>query len=562
MEPVGATVLQAQNLLQTVTRAITWWNQTVNDEVAEELSLFAKNLKHNIIVLSWRKVAKNTTSIYAIEALQKDLQQGQRDAERILMENVVESLWNAEQTFSELLRVHHRVITSFQIYLLFTIMDVALDLKNMQRFEAAMVRVQSDIAKAYSATNPYMRKELKAQMRKDIRDMFILLLLETTLHGQSIEEVISIIKGNEQEAQTDDLEKIFSDLVAAAHEKSLGSRADKKLVVSTLGHCKSTSDGLKWYHDPITWEIMSDPVKASDRRTYDRWTLIYHAREMQLSPFDKTPHLQIVFDDIDVRSRLFQKFPEQEQMFYQLRHKYRQEALEKANDYWCDQSEVLVMLDHVLAWSEKDEECLEKRKEILMRMNEEMVEEMGIDIPTYSSSSSSSESFMAVASPNSRVDTTALPELMSRLDRGYKAFWEGDYSEAANSFTAAISLAPRSESLYSKRSASRALLHRYDEALTDATVALALKPNWAEGYLRLAIAYQGMKRYREALGAYRKGLEADPNNEEILASLAELHVARRKERGYRLLISSQKSLVYLVLSFATLQLLRRKYLHR
>ncbi|KAL2641762.1 hypothetical protein R1flu_009349 [Riccia fluitans] len=386
VEPVGATVLTAQSLLQTVTRAITWWNQTVNDEVAEELSLFAKNLKHNIVVLSWRKVAKNTTSIYAIEALQKDLQQGQRDAERILMENVVESLWNAEQTFSELLRLHHRVITSFQIYLLFTIMDVALDLKNMQRFEAAMVRVQSDIAKAYSATNPYMRKELKAQMRKDIRDMFILLLLETTLHGQSIEEVISIIKGNELEAQTDDLEKIFSDLVAAAYEKdSLGWKADKKLVeeVSTLGHDESTSDGLKWYHDPVTWEIMSDPVKASDRRTYDRWTLIHHAREMQLSPFDKTPRLQIVFDDIDVRSRLFQKFPEQEQIFYQLRHKYRQEALEKANDNYCDQSEVLVMLDHVLAWSENDEECLEKRKEILMRMK--MVEEMGIDIPTCSS---------------------------------------------------------------------------------------------------------------------------------------------------------------------------------
>lgn len=69
MEPVSLTVSLAQTLLQTVTRAITWWNQTENAEVAEELSLFAKNLKHNIGVLSWRKVAKNTTSTYAIGTL-------------------------------------------------------------------------------------------------------------------------------------------------------------------------------------------------------------------------------------------------------------------------------------------------------------------------------------------------------------------------------------------------------------------------------------------------------------------------------------------------------------
>ncbi|KAL3677739.1 hypothetical protein R1sor_020695 [Riccia sorocarpa] len=462
MEPVGSTVLTAQKLVQTVTRAITWWNQTENEDVAEELNLFAKNLKRNIVVLSWRKVAKNTTSIYAIEALQEELQQGQRDAERILMENVVESLWNAEQTFSELALVHHRVITAFQIYLLFTIMDAALDLKKMQRFEAAIIRVQSDIAKAYSATNSYVRKELKAQMRKDIRDMFLLLLMETTLGGQSIKEVISIVKGDERQAQTDDLEKIFSDLVAAAQEKdSSGIRPEKKVVRGqevASDHGKST-DCLKWYHDPITWEIMCDPVKASDRRTYDRWTLIHHAREMKLSPFDRSPNLQIVFDDIDVRSRLFQKFPEQEQMFHQLRHKYRQEALLKANEYWCDPAEVLVMLDHVLAWSENDEDCLEKRNEMLMRMN--MVgaynEEMGMDIPTYSPSASS-DSFMAVASPNLRLATAALPKLMSRLERRYKL--EGGRLKAGRYFTAAISLTP-----------SISWCHPCGEAFVDATVA-------------------------------------------------------------------------------------------
>lgn len=59
-----------------------------------------------------------------VEALQGDLRRGQKDAERILMENVVESLWHATKTMSELLLIHQRVITSFQIQLLLIIVDV------------------------------------------------------------------------------------------------------------------------------------------------------------------------------------------------------------------------------------------------------------------------------------------------------------------------------------------------------------------------------------------------------------------------------------------------------
>ncbi|BBN01812.1 hypothetical protein MPTK1_2g10460 [Marchantia polymorpha subsp. ruderalis] len=376
MEPVSLTVSLAQTLLQTVTRAITWWNQTENAEVAEELSLFAKNLKHNIGVLSWRKVAKNTTSTYAIEALQGDLRRGQKDAERILMENVVESLWHATKTMSELLLIHQRVITSFQIQLLLIIVDVTLDNKEMQKFHAAVDRMQAELVTAYATTNAAStRKELKAHMRKDLQEMFVPLLAAMRSHGQSIEEVICIIKGDERQAQTDDLEKIFADLVAAAHERdgpgsSSSSRRDKTTAmepVSSSGFYKSNT--LKWYHDPITWEVMCDPVKASDRRTYDRWTLIHHASSMKLSPFDRSPHLQIIFDDIDVRSRLFQKYPEQEEIYRTLRSRYRQQALEKANGEDCNPDEVLVMLNHVLAWAENDDECRAKRDEMLMRVS-------------------------------------------------------------------------------------------------------------------------------------------------------------------------------------------------
>ncbi|KAG6555216.1 hypothetical protein Mapa_003256 [Marchantia paleacea] len=562
MEPVSLTVSLAQTLLQTVTRAITWWNQTENAEVAEELSLFAKNLKHNIGVLSWRKVAKNTTSTYAIEALQEDLRQGQKDAERILMENVVESLWNAKKTMSELLLIHQRVITSFQIQLLLIIVDVTLDNKEMQKFHAAMDRVQAELLKAYATTNASSRKELKAHMRKDLQEMFLPLLAAMRSHGQSIEEVICIIKGDERQAQTDDLEKIFADLVAAAaNEKdSLGSsRRDKTPAVeqvSTSGIYKSNT--LKWYHDPITWEVMCDPVKASDRRTYDRWTLIHHASSMKLSPFDRSPHLQIIFDDIDVRSRLFHKYPEQEEIYRDLRSKYRRQALEKANSENCNPDEVLVMLNHVLAWAENDNECRAKRDEMLKRISRS-----NDDSLSSSSSGSVSNNPMQISSSNSSIDSPEFPQLMSWLERAYAektkgdaAFSEGNYGEAVEYFTSAISLAPQSESLYSKRSASNAFLHNYQEALEDAKIALELKPDWAEGYLRLATAYQGMKHHREAIAAYKKGLESDPTNEEIKSGLAAAQGAHWKERGYKF-ICSQSHLLYLVISFLTLRVLQK-----
>lgn len=111
----------------------------------------------------------------------------------------------------------------------------------------------------------------------------------------------------------------------------------------------------KWYRDPITGEIMCDPVKASDRRTYDRWTLLDTKCSTNLS-------LSVVFDDIDVRSRLFQKFPDLAQKFKARRNEYRAQALDKASQgRW---REALLMLNHVLAWDEDDSECTARRDDI------------------------------------------------------------------------------------------------------------------------------------------------------------------------------------------------------
>ncbi|OAE25144.1 hypothetical protein AXG93_3217s1610 [Marchantia polymorpha subsp. ruderalis] len=558
MEPVSLTVSLAQTLLQTVTRAITWWNQTENAEVAEELSLFAKNLKHNIGVLSWRKVAKNTTSTYAIGTLTPRPPTIQTPPSARLRD---ETDFHNFHLTGETQKRAEKELSREAIETI-----VTLDNKEMQKFHAAVDRMQAELVTAYATTNAAStRKELKAHMRKDLQEMFVPLLAAMRSHGQSIEEVICIIKGDERQAQTDDLEKIFADLVAAAHERdgpgsSSSSRRDKTTAmepVSSSGFYKSNT--LKWYHDPITWEVMCDPVKASDRRTYDRWTLIHHASSMKLSPFDRSPHLQIIFDDIDVRSRLFQKYPEQEEIYRTLRSRYRQQALEKANGEDCNPDEVLVMLNHVLAWAENDDECRAKRDEMLMRVSRSNND----DMLSSSSSGSVSNNPMQISSSNSSIDSPEFPQLMSWLERAYAektkgdaAFSEGNYGEAVEYFTSAIFLAPLSESLYSKRSASNAFLHNYQEALEDAKIALELNPDWAEGYLRLATAYQGMKNHREAIAAYKKGLESDPTNEAIKSGLAAAQGAHWKEKGFKF-ICSQSHLLYLVISFLTLRVLQK-----
>lgn len=91
--------------------------------------------------------------------------------------------------------------------------QVTLDNKEMQKFHAAVDRMQAELVTAYATTNAAStRKELKAHMRKDLQEMFVPLLAAMRSHGQSIEEVICIIKGDERQAQTDDLEKIFADV--------------------------------------------------------------------------------------------------------------------------------------------------------------------------------------------------------------------------------------------------------------------------------------------------------------------------------------------------------------
>jgi hypothetical protein len=65
----------------------------------------------------------------------------------------------------------------------------------------------------------------------------------------------------------------------------------------------STTNAL--FIDPVTYDVMEDPVVCSDGHTYDRST----AERMSTSPFTRVP-LTVLADNVDLRGAIFEANPE------------------------------------------------------------------------------------------------------------------------------------------------------------------------------------------------------------------------------------------------------------
>ncbi|CAM6092395.1 unnamed protein product [Calypogeia fissa] len=125
----------------------------------------------------------------------------------------------------------------------------------------------------------------------------------------------------------------------------------------------------KWYEDPIIWDKMCDPVMCSDGRTYDRWTIV--DKGLTRSPYDRKTTFSILCDNIDVRSKLFEAFPEQELQFRERRKKYREEALQHARAYPNEIADAMEKLTNVLKWLPLDIECQNTLSSLSIRLSQE-----------------------------------------------------------------------------------------------------------------------------------------------------------------------------------------------
>lgn len=120
-------------------------------------------------------------------------------------------------------------------------------------------------------------------------------------------------------------------------------------------------------------------------------------------------------------------------------------------------------------------------------------------------------------------------------DRGNACMEAGNLSEAVLHYTSAIKIDPENHVLYSNRSAAYAKMKKYYEALEDAEKVLLYKPDWSKGYSRKAAALVYLKKLPEALSVYQKGLQLDPNNQQLKDGLEDCRERLLQQGGGRML---------------------------
>ncbi|KAL2635530.1 hypothetical protein R1flu_007009 [Riccia fluitans] len=159
-------------------------------------------------------------------------------------------------------------------------------------------------------------------------------------------------------------ESFFADVLANLEVMKAEAAAAEAQAESARQ--KNSEDEIsEWFEDPITGEIMVDPIKCTDGRTYDRWTIIDN--NLVKCPYDASMlDFHIAFDDIDVRARLFRAFPEKEETYRARRQAHRQKAVEHARK--GENRDALIKLNQVLQWNSHDEECKAARDRVQLQL--------------------------------------------------------------------------------------------------------------------------------------------------------------------------------------------------
>ena len=93
------------------------------------------------------------------------------------------------------------------------------------------------------------------------------------------------------------------------------------------------------------------------------------------------------------------------------------------------------------------------------------------------------------------------------------------YSEALQSYTAAISLDPSNPVYYSNRAAAHSSLEDHYSAIEDAQKALVVDPKFIKAYSRAGHAYYCLNDFENAVDEYSKGLQLDPQNANLRSGL-------------------------------------------
>jgi len=105
--------------------------------------------------------------------------------------------------------------------------------------------------------------------------------------------------------------------------------------------------------------------------------------------------------------------------------------------------------------------------------------------------------------------------------KGNDFFTKKKYPEAIEWYSKAIKADPKDPTFYSNRCAAYMAIDKFEEALKDAESCIRLQPSWVKGWYRKGAALVSLSRYEEAAMAFRKGLEIEPQNDDLKNRLAD-----------------------------------------
>ncbi|KAG6557344.1 hypothetical protein Mapa_001272 [Marchantia paleacea] len=373
-----------------------------NVEVMRELGLFIESLQQAIGVLERRALDRRRARIEdtpniphllssgTADELVEDLECASDSLQQVL--KVPRNSWNIATLIQRLRSVREIVIKSFQTKLQVTAFDLLSDEERRREEEDQRQRqeLHKNLLPAHRASKGYPHS---------VRQNFSSIRVEHPLPGgaghhlvphelRSLPrpglDIVPAQTSRRMEAEDDSFPdelvvhnlKMDTSQMRTTQARPVGTTETEAFFADVLANLevmraeqesqrsRPTEDEMsEWFEDPITGEIMSDPIKCTDGRTYDRWTIIDN--HLVKCPYDSSMlDFRIAFDDIDVRARLFRAFPEKEQTYRSRRQAHKLKALDHARK--GEHREALTKLNQVLQWNSHDEECKAKRDQVML----------------------------------------------------------------------------------------------------------------------------------------------------------------------------------------------------
>ncbi|CAF1175978.1 unnamed protein product [Adineta steineri] len=139
-------------------------------------------------------------------------------------------------------------------------------------------------------------------------------------------------------------------------------------------------------------------------------------------------------------------------------------------------------------------------------------------------------------------------------DEGNTLFGQGEYDQALQKYSEAISLCPLKHTraravIYANRAACLMKMAKYESAVQSCTKSIELDSDYVKAYARRAESYKQIDKLEDALQDYQKILELDPNNNQARKEVYTLpdQIKERNEKMKEEMLGKLKDLGNMIL---------------